>query len=645
MKTLCMLFSLLGGSIAAAAVDWTLQGDLVPDGDHPGGFGSSVSMSASGRWVAVPYADSKIDVYHLEDDRWLLKAKLLTNETFVSAAMSRAGAVLAVQTESHLTLYTIPSLSVVAMIDYECLTTAALSLTDDVLVVGCGSWNDNRGRVSVYQAPSWSLLLQVNGDNIGDRWGTNVAWDPFMTEGGRLGRLAVGAPGHDMRRGLVRVVDVWPNGQMFQIGKDLTGDAPTEQFGLDLALSATSDSRLAVGTPMGSSGGKVTVYAFQRTLFGTVFWQVIDELSGELRWGAPLAVTLDARRLVIGAFRHDNLRGRVEIWQWSQSLRNYELQATCQGESDRERLGNSVAMNDVGSIVAVGAPYWKDADGNASGRIRFWLDQTPFCSRKMEQPFVARQPCGDTLDEATCLAKNGPEGEPCVWAEARPTSKPSTMLSTVVPTQSMSPSPTDSPKDSAGPTPSPSSAASSLDQSSLVDACVCNVDGECTEQALLQGQELRICIRGRHASVQLLRVNRLELSQGSALYKVIGQGGSRRDGVEFKCSNNRCDVRTTVELAVFAQGRPDSLLASGTASVFYSVGLRGRRRRRRLQDVTASDFEVQVALERYDDDEPVALSPAFWITTLVLIGLTMVCCCILTRRRQQRAPTRGRNET
>jgi hypothetical protein len=208
----------------------------------------------------------------------------------------------------------------------------------------------------------------IDGENMGDLSGHTVA----TSANGNI--LAIGAIENDdggNRSGHVRVYEN-VGGNWLQLGEDIAGEAADDRSGWSLALSADG-SIVAIGSDLNNSWkGQVEIYEN----IGGTWTQIGEDIEGE-NFGdisaTSISLSNDGSILAIGAPRSDGTAensGHVRVFKnvsgaWIQIGQDIE------GEQEQGRLGNSVALNGEGNIVAIGASQ-NDENGTNTGEVKIY---------------------------------------------------------------------------------------------------------------------------------------------------------------------------------------------------------------------------------------------------------------------------------
>ncbi|WP_440683831.1 BspA family leucine-rich repeat surface protein, partial [Cysteiniphilum halobium] len=250
------------------------------------------------------------------------------------------------------------------------------------VVMGAYQNDDNgvdAGQVKVYEwdinSSSWIQLgANINGEAAGDELGFSVS----ISDNGE--RIAIGARLHDgingVDSGQARVYE-WEStsSSWVQLGVDIDGESVSDSSGYLVSLSADG-AILAVSAPgsdgNGTNSGHVKVYQWN----GSVWSQLGADIDGESPYdysGTSIALNDNGSRVVIGAANNsDNgsLSGHVRVYEWNGSSWN-QLGVDIAGEAALDQLGWSASMSADGSRIAIGADR-NDGNGSNSGHVRIY---------------------------------------------------------------------------------------------------------------------------------------------------------------------------------------------------------------------------------------------------------------------------------
>lgn len=262
----------------------------------------------------------------------------------------------------------------------------ALAISADGSRLAVGAVGDDgiggdAGAVRVYEwasgSSSWIQLGPIiHGEEAHDFSGSAVA---ISSDGSRV---AIGASGNDDNgtdSGHVRVFH-WNDPSWVQLGSDI--DGPSNYSGGSIVAISPDGSRLAVGAPLfsGTHGesGHVRVFGWDGPLSDWV--QLGQDILGEDdfdHFGTRVALSSDGSRLAAGAPGNDNANGfnsgRVRVFDWDDPSW-VQFGQDIDGEAEDDGSGTSLAFASGGSLLAVGAYYNDNVNGDDAGHVRTFLD-------------------------------------------------------------------------------------------------------------------------------------------------------------------------------------------------------------------------------------------------------------------------------
>lgn len=219
------------------------------------------------------------------------------------------------------------------------------------------------------------LGQNLNGLVAGDRFGRSLSIS------GDGSTLAIGAPLHKLNSsdsqtsGKVQVFR-WINHQWVEIYNNLIAEAVGDCFGcaVDLNIDGTI---LAVGSPFndanGISSGSVRVYKDN----GSVWEQIGGDIDGtyELDWfGHSIALNDSGNILAVGAPYNDEgsgallKKGQVKVFEWINNSWT-QIGVDLYGENSGDEFGFDIGMNKSGDKIVVGAPYFDLPFKSNTGKI------------------------------------------------------------------------------------------------------------------------------------------------------------------------------------------------------------------------------------------------------------------------------------
>lgn len=239
----------------------------------------------------------------------------------------------------------------------------SLSSNGNVLAIGApgdGNVSTSEGMVKVFlwDGSTWGQLgSTIVGSQSQDLFGYSVS---ISADGSRV---IIGSPGSNS--GSVSIYD-WDGLDWVQLGATHIGESTNVAAGTSVAISGDGDI-IAYGSPKsyenGSASGKVKSYRWSGTN-----WQLLGEILGDTfdELGTSVAIGANDSIMVIGSPRNDhngNNAGKVSIYVRFQS--SWVISANMYGEEANDWLGTSVAISDYGNIVAAGG-----INNGGSGYVR-----------------------------------------------------------------------------------------------------------------------------------------------------------------------------------------------------------------------------------------------------------------------------------
>jgi hypothetical protein len=246
-----------------------------------------------------------------------------------------------------------------------------------------GDTGDYTGHVSIYdlsKTPFTPVGDAIVGESGGDFSGASVV----MSDDGS--RVVIGAPQNDgingVKSGHVRVYDLGINldgttSTWNKVGADLDGEAPGDNFGTSVAMSADG-GRVVIGTYRDAGSKYRTGHARIYDLSDLPFTQVGEDIDSD----GPLAhyftisvvMSADGSRVAMGAEHNgDNgsYSGQVRIYDeiattWTQFGQDIN------GEAVSDFSGKSIAMSADGSKLAIGAMGFDSIENDWAGHVRVY---------------------------------------------------------------------------------------------------------------------------------------------------------------------------------------------------------------------------------------------------------------------------------
>jgi len=226
----------------------------------------------------------------------------------------------------------------------------------------------NSGHVRVFEL-NGSNWVQIGADIDGEAAGDRAASIALSSDGTRV---AIGAHlngGNGLYAGSVRVFE-FANNDWNQIGADIDGEAPGDQFGWKLALSSDG-ARVAIGSLFndgnGPDSGSVRVFEFANNNWNQIGADIDGEYAGDQ--AGSVALSSDGARLAIGAAHNS------ESEHWAGHVRVFELQGgswnqmgmDIDGNHAGDVFGDFLSMSSDGTRLAIASN--QDAGNGASSNV------------------------------------------------------------------------------------------------------------------------------------------------------------------------------------------------------------------------------------------------------------------------------------
>ena len=188
-------------------------------------------------------------------------------------------------------------------------------------------------------------------------------------------RIIVGAPDHDLQKGLVRVYDLNLNsGNWSPIGQDIIGSLDSEKLGTSVTINS-SGSVIAFSSPFSRSNinsgkGFVSVYSFEENKWiprgDSIFFD--NRSSNNFDFNTEIALNSNGDRIVYSTNDglSNNLKRIVKVFGWNGSVWNQIGNAI-----DSTIDWTSVSMNSPGNRLALGSNI-DDQNGYNSGIVKIF---------------------------------------------------------------------------------------------------------------------------------------------------------------------------------------------------------------------------------------------------------------------------------
>jgi hypothetical protein len=289
-------------------------------------------------------------------------------------------------------------------------TTVSLSTDGSTLAIGA-AYNQgnglNAGHVRVFKllAGEWTQLGEdIDGEAPSDESGFSVS---LSADGSAV---AIGArknseTGPDA--GHVRVYKFLSE-EWIQLGEDMDGEAEDDLSGWSVSLSGDGLT-VAIGAPdnegNGLSTGHVRVYKF----LSEEWTQLGSDIDGETTTSASgwaLSLSSDGLTIAIGAINNSDIAvfsGEVKVYKFL-SEEWTQQGADINGEAEGDNSGNAISLSADGLILAIGA-YKNDGNGQNAGHVRVYQFSLGEWTQQGED--INGEAAGDQSGTSVSLSANG----------------------------------------------------------------------------------------------------------------------------------------------------------------------------------------------------------------------------------------------
>ena len=218
----------------------------------------------------------------------------------------------------------------------------------------------------------------IDGEFFCDASGTSAATNSAGS------RVIVGAPLHDGGNndaGHARVLED-QNGEWVQIGSDIEGTTVNEVSGQSVAMNNDGD-KVIIGSPgkigENSIPGIARIFKEENSEWVQLGSDLFGDAAGDL-FGYSVDMNGEGTRVIIGGYNHDGgsgglNSGHAKVFeeangQWVQ------IGGDIGGEGRSDASGWSVAMNDEGNRVIIGAINNDGENGSNSGHARIFEEDS-----------------------------------------------------------------------------------------------------------------------------------------------------------------------------------------------------------------------------------------------------------------------------
>jgi hypothetical protein len=256
-------------------------------------------------------------------------------------------------------------LGVVQLTITETGTCVKLSADGYTIAIGAGynessssssSVNSGHVRIFKYENGSWNQLgSEIVSTITRDYFGFSLS----LSNDGRT--VAIGAPqGPALGNGYVKVYNYNNSDNSWnQIGSTINGQGAGNMFGYSVSLNDIGNI-LAVGSPYESSQGCVRVYNYSNSTWNVIGQLLLGSLYDNFGWSVSLNNL--GNIMAIGAPNSNTQTGYIKTFNY---INNSWIQfgETINGTISSQKFGYSVSLNSKGNIVTTAAPYNNTSTG------------------------------------------------------------------------------------------------------------------------------------------------------------------------------------------------------------------------------------------------------------------------------------------
>lgn len=207
----------------------------------------------------------------------------------------------------------------------------------------------------------------INGEFSGDEFGRSTGMN---SEGSRI---IIGSPNYDGSLSNVGKVEIYDlvNDYWTNISNDIVGIENNGMFGYSVAMSSNGNRIIVSAYSSNSTKGLVRMYELNDT--EPVSWEQMGNDIHGVASGDKFGFSVDMNslgdRVIIGSPDYDESstsqnNGMVAVYEWDNS--NWiQIDENIIGKAKTDQFGYSVAMNNQGTRIGVGAPTYGSTNRGA----------------------------------------------------------------------------------------------------------------------------------------------------------------------------------------------------------------------------------------------------------------------------------------
>jgi len=254
-----------------------------------------------------------------------------------------------------------------------------VAISDDGSIIAISATQNSSaaGQIRVFEDVS-GTWTQIGDDITGAGNAFQLGRSLSLSNDGNIvaaGAILFGTPGVPSR-GHVQVFEN-TNGTWTQIGDDLLGLNTNDLAGSSVSLSGNGNI-IAMGARFNTTGapgnsGYVQVFENNNDVWSQIGSTIYGEAQGDIAGGDSISLNDVGNILAIGAINNDGINGsdsgHVRVFEningeWVQIGEDID------GETSMDEFGISVSLNTSGNILAVGGYFNSGINGTFSGHVR-----------------------------------------------------------------------------------------------------------------------------------------------------------------------------------------------------------------------------------------------------------------------------------
>ena len=249
----------------------------------------------------------------------------------------------------------------------------SVALNDTGTIVALGCPNDNSaggstGSVRIYQSSN-NVWSQLGSDILGTTATTYLGCAVSLNSTGTI--VAMG--GYGYQGGIVKVYQYVSNAWT-QLGQTITGTGTNgysvslSSDGLTVAMGSYNDNA------NGTESGSVSIFKYANSTWTKLGQTIAGEAPGD--WsGVSVGLSSDGTIVAIGAMHNNGVTGsqsgQARVYKYANSTWT-QLGQDIDGEAAADMSGWSIAINDDGTVIAIGAPRNTTGVTTYNGQVRVY---------------------------------------------------------------------------------------------------------------------------------------------------------------------------------------------------------------------------------------------------------------------------------